>query len=329
MRPMPAHDPISAHDPMPPHGVTHTHTALESALAAGLNRPDRLPGLVAIFNRLPKFFGEELDGIAFVQPKITLKELSSGCFVQFCPASFNGVAALVRAERLKGSLCFLADPLASFAFLEASLGHDFIVPSPLPARPATDTECSIIRVLFRRLARSLTSAFSALVDVVFEVENTASDLEFQAHWRPMAPVIAARLGIEFAGCAGEVVILIPQELLAPIRSNLEVLPLSDAPPVSNSEDLDWTRRLNEELSRAFIGAVAVLEESVLTLGDVARFRVGSTIELTSKSPSRAAFEVDGNPIFWCDLGRRDGSLVVRIDDDFDADDQMPADDPLG
>lgn len=299
-----------------PTDLDQSSKALESALAAGQNRPDRLPGLVSIFNHLPKLLFEDIHTLSYLQPRVMLAELSAGRFSQYCPMPRASLVAAVRADKLKGAICFAADCETVFSFIEAALGHDSVQPSSPPSRAATATERNIVRVLFRRLARSLTNAFSLLVDVTFEVEAVTETLEVDAVCRPGSPVVAARLMLEYAGRVGFITIAIPQALLAPIRASLEVAPPSDGPLPTSDVDPDWSRKLNEELARAFLRATAVLDETLIPLGDVTHFRVGSTVELTCKSLSKARLEVDDTPLFWCELGRRDGSLVIRVENEF-------------
>ncbi|MBY0523685.1 MAG: hypothetical protein K2R98_09805, partial [Gemmataceae bacterium] len=63
----------------------------------------------------------------------------------------------------------MTDPPASLLFVEAATGCESIPPAGLAPRKTTRTDANVMRVLFRRVARSLSSAFSILADVEFDV----------------------------------------------------------------------------------------------------------------------------------------------------------------
>lgn len=291
--------------------------ALESALSGAQNSPDRLPGLVAIINRLPGLFFEEIRSLTYLQPKVTLVELSAGRFSEKCPIPSDATAAVVRAEKLKGSLLFTADCEAGFAFLEAAFGYDAIQPSKTPMRSVTTTENEVLRVLFRRLARSFTNAFSLLVDVTFEIEAARPPIEIETICRAGAPVVAVRLMVEYAGRAGYITIAIPQTLLVTIRPYLSIAPPSEMPVPHINSDPEWTRKLSDEIARAFVSVTAILDEALVPLETIACFSIGSTVELSVESISMARLEFDGMPRYWCELGRSDGGLMLRIKSEYD------------
>jgi flagellar motor switch protein FliM len=75
--------------------------------------------------------------------------------------------------------------------------------------------------------------------------------------------------------------------------------------------------LAEEIARAFIELNGVLEERPVPLGHVRKFAVGSVIELELESMSRVRLDADENPLFWCELGKRENGLILRVDKEFD------------
>jgi flagellar motor switch protein FliM len=185
----------------------------------------------------------------------------------------------------------------------------------------TRTDANLMRVFFRRLARSLTAAFSILVDVNFDVGPVVEKIELEPQLSAASPVIAARIGLEYEGHEGVVTIVIPQAALEPVRDLLARPPPSEAnpagAPAKNREDPVWSKQLAEEIARAFIGLNGVLEERPISLGEVQRFAVGCVVELQNTSLSRVRLDADENPLFWCELGKKEGALILRVEDDFD------------
>ncbi len=295
--------------------------SLERALSAGQIRPDRLPGLQMIFGQLPRIMVEEVGNISLLPVKVRLVELFASTISDTCGLPAGAFAGVVRAERWRSWVYFIADPAASSLFVEAATGCESIPPAGLPPRKLTRTDANVLRVLFRRVSRALTSAFSILADVDFDVGEVVEKIELEPQLGPASPVIAARLSLDYAGHEGIVTIVIPQAALETIRELLvTAAPNEGSSPAAAApqyqEDPAWSKQLAEEIARAFIELNGVLEERPIALGEVQKFAVGSVIELQMTSMSRVRLDADESPLFWCELGKRDNGLILRVDDEF-------------
>jgi len=295
--------------------------SLERALSAGHNHPDRLPGLQMIFGQLPRILVEELDNLSHLPVKVHLIELFASTIADSCTLVPGAFAGVVRAERWRSWLYFVADPAATMVFVEAATGCESIPANGLPPRKPTRTDANVLRVLFRRIGRGLTNAFSILTDVEFDVGSVVDKIDLEPQLSPTSPVIAARIGIDYDGHSGTVTIIIPQVALDPIRDLLvSATPgegANPAAPLPTTEDPAWSKQLAEEIARAFIDLNGVLEERPIALGEVKKFAVGSVIELHMTSMSRVRLDADESPLFWCELGKRDDALILRVDEEFD------------
>ncbi|RUO98703.1 FliM/FliN family flagellar motor switch protein [Hyphomicrobium sp.] len=295
--------------------------SLERALSAGHNRPDRLPGLQMIFGQLPRIMTDELESLSPLPVKVHLLELFASTIADTCMLPPGAFAGVVRAERWRSWLYFMTDPAATLLFVEAATGCEAISPAALAPRKTTRTDANVLRVLFRRVARSLSSAFSILADIEFDVGDVVEKIELEPNLGPTSPVIAARLSLDFDGHIGALTLVIPQAALESIRNLLVSASPGEASNASPSahaeEDPAWSRQLAEEIARAFIEVNGVLEERPISLNEVRRFAVGSVIELQMASMSRVRLDADENPLFWCELGKRENGLILRVEEEFD------------
>lgn len=292
---------------------------LELAIAAEQNRPERLPGLVAVFHRLPDVSLVNLENLAALKPEVALADVTVGRYSDLSEAPVGTVYGVLRAERWSGNVYFLADAQAALAFVEAATGFDGDVHSTVAPRPLTALERSIVSLMYMRLARSLAEAFSAFVDVTFEVTGVG-DRELVAGVGPgSAPTLVGRLKVSYAGIEGYIRVVIPQKLLEPVRQELEVIPaaLVEDEPVDG--DPDWARQMTDEIARAFILTKAILDERPITIDEIANLKVGSTIALSTTTISRARLEIDDRPLFWCELGKNHQQMALRIETEFEAD----------
>jgi len=295
---------------------------LERALSAGQNRPDRLPGLHLIFGQFPRALVEEIGNVSGLPVKVRLLDLTASTLGEACTLPLNTFAGAVRAERWRSWLYFISDPALTAMFVESALGCEGFAHESLASRKLTRTDANILRVLFRRVARALTSAFSLLVDIQLDVGTVVDRIELEPQLGPLSPVILARLAIDYPGRSGTLSIVIPQAAIEPVRDLLAASQAGEASPGTapssrHHDDSSWSKQLSEEIARAFIDLNGVLEERPIALGEVQNFAVGSVVELTSTSLSRVRLDADDLPLFWCELGKRDGALTLRVEDDFD------------
>jgi flagellar motor switch protein FliM len=301
--------------------LSDVEKSLERALSAGQNHPDRLPGLQMIFGQLPRIMTEEVESLSLLPLRVRLVDLFASTIADTCALPAGAFAGVVRAERWRSWLYFLADPVATLLFVEAATGCEAIPPGGLPKRKPTSTDANIMRVLFRRVSRALTNAFSLLADIAFDVSDVVEKIELEPQLALSSPVIAARLAFDYDGHEGIVTIVIPQAALETIRDLLVAAnPKEGAGSAAASEsreDPAWSRQLAEEIARSFIELSGVLEERPVPLGDVRGLAVGSVIELQMTSMSRVRLDADENPLFWCELGKRENGLILRVDQEFD------------
>jgi flagellar motor switch protein FliM len=264
---------------------------------------------------------EEVGNLSLLPLKVRLLELFPSTIADTCASQPNAFAGVVRAERWRSWLYFIADPVATALFVEAATGSEGFPAGGLPVRKPTPTDANVLRVLFRRVARSLTTAFSILVDVAFDVGEVVEKIELEPQLTPASAVVAARLSLDYSGHTGFLTIVIPQSALEPIRDLLArptPAEAQGAAAVSRShDDPAWTKQLAEEIARAFIELNGILEERPISLGEVQNFAVGSVVELQMTSMSRVRLDADESPIFWCELGKRENALILRVEDDFD------------
>ena len=275
-----------------------------------------------IFSQLPRVIVDELSNLSLLPLKARLIELVASNIADTCALPPSALAGVVRAERWRSWLYFISSPAATALFVEAATGCEGFPTGGPPPRTPSRTDANVLRVLFRRIARSLTTAFSLLVDVTFDVGAVVDKIELEPQLALTSPVFAARLSLEYAGHEGVITIVIPQAALEPIRDLLAGAVPGDAISAATSQsrfrgDSLWSKKLAEEIARAFISLNGVLEERPILLGEVRRFAVGSVVELASTSLSRVRLDADENPLFWCELGKREGALILRVEEDFE------------
>jgi len=292
---------------------------LEFALSAGQIQPERLPGLLSIMKLLSNEIVEEVGGIVYRQPRVRLLEVVSSTFIEYGSVPPSGICGVLWAERWRQRLYGILDESAAQLFLEIALGGEATTLSSRAGKPYSRTERAILEVLYKRLARALTNAFSISVDVQFEVANVAEYMDEELACRPSTPVISARFTVDWQHFQGTVTLVVPQVALDPIREILAVAPAFEAYKTETPPDKEWSRQLSEEIARAFVTLNAVLEERPIALNEIQKFRVGGVVPLECTSMTNIRLDAEERPAFWCMLGQNSGLLSLCVERDFDPD----------
>jgi flagellar motor switch protein FliM len=271
---------------------------------------------------LPNEIAEEIKSVVHRQPQIKLVEVFASTFQEVGIVPPSGAICVLWAERWRQRLYYTCDQTAVELLIEIGMGGESPRTSPRAERKLTSTERAILEVFFKRFARALTNAFSLLVDVTFTAASVGGEVEEDSACRPTAPVMAAKIDLDWFGMRGTVMLIIPQSALEPVRTTLAVGSVVDAgePEAASPSQDEWTRKLTDEIARAFVTLQAVLEQRPIPFRQVQRFRVGSTLPLESTSISTVRLDVEERPAFWCELGRAGGEFSLRIEREFDLDD---------
>jgi flagellar motor switch protein FliM len=281
---------------------------LAEALAGGSGGTELLAGIAAVFDRVPDLLVERLAPLMHLKPSASLSGVETGRAVELVRPDAFGVCGPVHAAAWGGRFLFLADADAASAFVEAALGSDGAQPPRRPARPATRVERAVTQILFHALADALAAAF-APIEIAFEVEDVPEGFDAKLVGPPATSVIAARLALGFGDRGGSITILLPQALLRSVRDVLA----RRAPPPERIIDAEWTRDLERQIAQSFVVVSAVLAEHRLRLSELASLRPGMVLELDVASPSRVRLECGGNPLYRGQVGKANGTLVVRIE----------------
>ena len=175
-------------------------------------------------------------------------------------------------------------------------------------RRRTAIETALIEEFARALGRALEAAFApvAPLSIAFERLTTLSDV--YALGRRDTPGAAARFALPMNGGSCECLMLMPQPLLLPFRRELEQ---EEAEPLR--PDRLWSLSMETEVKQARLPVTAILEELPMSLGDIARFRVGEVLPLRSAGFDALTLECAGRGMFLCKLGQGGGKYRLEID----------------
>jgi flagellar motor switch protein FliM len=281
--------------------------------AAGISI-ERMPMLNVIFDRMAALCTDSLQPMAGTPCYFSVNGISNGRVGDIIKDyEANAVAGVLYAEQWDARVYIVLDRDFVFTMVEALFGSDGAEPPIDVERSFSNIELRVVQALFERCAKSLQSAFSLTSDVTFKLERIETVMASLAHGSSSNMSICANIMLQALFRGGQMFLIIPHSALNPLRQKLAHVVVRDA----RAADPHWREQMESEVQRTEVTLSAVLDERVLSLGDVAQFQVGQVIELDATPRTLARLENNSQLLFWCQIGQLDGYYAIQIADPVD------------
>ncbi|MCE7026692.1 FliM/FliN family flagellar motor switch protein [Jiella avicenniae] len=274
--------------------------------------------------RLPRL--AHLCGVWSEELTARLKELTSGSFeivFQQC-----GVEAAPDPEDQELATTLIA-PLLSNRFARPSFvlaDHTLVEvvlatflgcqPSAELARSRTPSafDQHFIRLFFAKVMETATRAFQPMASFDLSLGSFVSAAELaEVLGEEPESYFVFRFEIEVAGLTAPFSLALPKSFLSPHRRFLSGTP--ERPEIGADEA--WKKGIEASFAQSDLKIEAVLCKKKIPLSQVARFRVGATIELDVGLTSLIPLECEDRPMFRATVGRSRDSYVVRVEERVD------------
>ena len=281
--------------------------------AAGIT-VDRLPMLHVIFDRVATHCADGLRHLSASPSYFSVSNIESGRIgdiLEFYES--NAVAAMFHAVEWDTRILVGFDRDFVFTMVEVLFGSDGSEPPVDEERNFSNIEMRVAQTLFDEAGKALQAAFSQVAPTTFKLERIETRMDFAIIGRRNNLSVVSKLLIQALGRGGEMFVIIPQSALSPMRQALAHVLSGDGSGV----DPRWTRQMREEVQRTRVDLRAILEERLITLGEVAEFKVGQVLDLQATPRSQVRLECNGQALFACQLGQSGGSYTLRVEDVID------------
>lgn len=298
--------------------VTAPRTIREDKLldATGISI-DRLPMLQLIFDRLATNCADSVRqmssspayfSFAGVQSQRTGEALRDH--------AYNAIAGIFHSPEWDSRILVGFDRDLIFTIVEVLFGADGSEPAykyepdfPDDERPYTNIEMQVAQALFELVARNLKTAFAPVCDASFNFERIETRMDFATIGSRSNLAIKAQFLIQGLDNCGGMFVVIPQTALNPYRQNLSRVLSGSA-----ARDPRWSKQIQSKVQHTEVTLAAVLEERSISLGEISALQIGQVIELQASPRSLVRLQCNDETVFWCQLGQRDGSYVLKIQD---------------
>ena len=268
----------------------------------------RMPTLEMINERFARYFRTSLFNMLRRSPEISVGGVQMLKFAEyvhslFVPTSLN----LVNIRPLRGTGLLVFDPKLVFIAVDNFFGGSGKFYNKIEGREFTQTESRIIEMMLEKAFVDMKEAWSPVLGVDFEYQNSEVNPHFANIVSPTEVVVISTFHIELDGGGGDLHVTIPYSMLEPIRE------LLDAGTVSDRTETDerWTTALREDIKAADIELKSTLIEVEVTLGEVMNMKKGDIIPF--EFPEQVVLETEEEvPVFRGKFGVHHGNNAIRI-----------------
>ena len=268
---------------------------------------ERLPQLSLALDKLAASATGRLQ-IYFSKPTtITLAKIEIGQIFAMLSARERTLAGVVRAIGWEGPILIGVEKACLDLVIQAMLGGDG-ADADVTERAPSPFDMRVTRVMTDAICVALGAAFEQAAASEFIVERVEPQVDPLMLGKRDGPGVIAIYELQVLGRAARFFLVVPQATLGPVRSQLA----REESRVKS--DPKWQTDLRSRVETTDVMLSAVIDQRVMTLGEIGALRVGALIELRPNAINNIMLTSDETSLFIGQLGQAEGHYTVRIDD---------------
>ena len=287
-----------------------TQSGVRAIINSALVSYERLPMLEVVFDRLVRLMTTNLRNFTSDNVEVSLDNISSirfGDYLNSIP--LPAILAVFRAQELDNYGLFTVDSNLIYSIVDVLLGgRRGTAAMRIEGRPYTTIERSLIERMTEVILANLQSAFEPIKPIQFELDRMETNPLFAAIARPSNAAILVKFRIDMEDRGGRLELMLPYATLEPVRKLL----LQQFMGEKFGRDSIWEQHLATELWQTHVDLEAVLDEQVVTLGQVMNLQVGQTLMLNASPESIVDLRCGGVSLMTGNIGRITNSVAIRV-----------------
>lgn len=272
---------------------------------------ERLPMLEVVFDRLVRLMTTSLRNFTSDNVEVSLDNITAirfGDYLNSIP--LPAILSVFRAEQWDNYGLLTVDSSLIYSIVDVLLGgRRGTAAMRIEGRPYTTIERNLVERMVNVVLDDMEAAFEPLSKVDFNYDRIETNPRFATIARPANAAIVARLRVDMEDRGGRLELLLPYATLEPVREILLQMFMGE----KFGRDSIWENHLATELWSTDVAIEAVLEEQVMSLGQVMNLKVGSTILLNATPDSVVELRCGGVPMVAGRMGRVGQNIAVRVD----------------
>lgn len=268
----------------------------------------RMPTMEVINERFARMLRVSMFNLVRRTAEISVGQVRVVKFVDFIrnlvlPTNMN----LVQAKPLRGNALFIFDPNLVFLIVDTMFGGDGRYHSRVEGREFTQTEHRIIQNILAAVFEAYTKAWEPVYKLEFEFVRSELNPQFANIATPNELVVVSTFEIGFNEVGGTISLCLPYSMIQPIRELL----FSSMQGDHLSADKNWNNLMSRQIKSAEIELVAVLGQTMLTVEELMKIRVGDIVP----------FQIDENiiatvnevPVMECKYGVFNDQYSIKVE----------------
>ena len=286
-------------------------TGIQALINSGLVAYERLPMLDIIFDRFVRMMSTSLRNFTSDNIEVSIDNTSSirfGDYLNSIP--LPAMLAVFRAEEWDNYGLITIDSNLIYSIVDALLGgRRGTAAMRIEGRPYTTIEQTLIERMITVVLKDLCAAFEPLSPVTFALDRVETNPRFASIAQASNAAILVKMRADMEDRGGRFEMVLPYATIEPVRELL----LQRFMGEKFGRDTIWENHLANELWYTEVPVEAVLDEQVLTLGEVMGMEVGQTLMLNTGPDAEIDVRCNGVSMMNGRMGRLGPHVAVKIE----------------
>jgi len=288
-----------------------SQTGIRSIINSSLVSYGRLPMLEIVFDRLVRLLSTSMRNFTSDNVEVTLDNITSIRFGEYLNSiPLPAILAVFRAPEWDNFGLLTVESNLIYSIVDVLLGgRKGTTPMRIEGRPYTTIERNLVERMIQVVLKDMKAAFEPLTPVDFTFERLEVNPRFATIARDANAAILVRLRVDMEDRGGRLELVLPYATIEPVRELLLQMFMGE----KFGRDTIWESHLATELWQTEVQVDAVLDEQIMNLGDVMKFKVGQTIMLNCTPESPVDLKCGGTAMLRGRMGRIGSTISVRVD----------------
>lgn len=285
-------------------------TGVQAILNSSMVSYERLPMLEIVFDRLVRMMATSLRNFTQDNVEVSLDSIESMRFGEYIDSlTLPTLLSVFKAEEWDNYALMSLDSSFVYSTVDVLLGgRRGTAAMRLEGRPYTTIELNIVKDVIQLVLSDLSTAFDPITSVNFVYDRLETNPRFATISRLSNAVIVARLRVDMEDRGGKIDLMIPYATLEPVRELLLQMFMGER----FGRDAIWENHLMEQLWDTNIEIKAVLKEKMIKLGEIAKWQVGSFLDLDILTNHDISLICGDVPLMKGSMGRKKDHIAIKV-----------------
>lgn len=291
-------------------GEEDVSAGVKAILNSSMISYERLPMLDVVFDRLIRMMATSMRNFTQDNVEVSLESIESMRFGEYIEGLTQPtLLAVFRAEEWDNYGLISVDSALVYSTVDVLLGgRRGTAAMRIEGRSYTTIELNLVKDMIDLVLADLSTAFDPITSVNFSYDRTETNPRFATIARLSNAVIVAHLHIDMEDRGGRLDLMLPYATLEPVRDLLLQMFMGER----YGRDTIWENHLVEELWDTEIELKASLKEMSIDLGEIAKWKKGSFLDLDMSKNADITLYCGDVPLFIGTMGRKSDKIAIKI-----------------